>query len=57
MKGKDLWADQNWEIREPSPLKKPGANSAKRGKNFERLSLLYSVMGEKKRNELKNQIE
>ena len=57
MKGKDLWADQNWEIREPSPLKKPGANSAKRGKNFERLTLLYSVMGEKKRNELKNQIE
>ena len=48
LKGKDLWADQNWDTGdmqvESSPKRKSDPKTPKRGKNFERLTRVYAVM-------------
>ena len=54
LKGKDLWADQNWDTSdlspETSPARKNDPKTPKRGKNFERLTRVYAVMHSKTAN-------
>ena len=51
LKGKDLWADQNWDTEEMSPETSPkrtkDPKTPKRSMNYERLTRVYAVMNYK----------